>query len=368
MAADVIRTWNLSENTQIVTARFVELATQKGFGHNLMRSWPTEAEQYQGDLDVLASLETSWVNIQVVDFDKLGIAKVEVAAGSIHVDVCSDSRQSALQVIAVLEEAHPQAESKAGSVPVTFWYWSRTGPDNAIRHIAVPTWDEVESNYPPQTRAEVAELMLNRIDIEAGQLILWQGDPGTGKTYGLRTLMDAWREWADFHFIVDPEHFFGEHTDYMMQVLLRDAPKELISSSPYNRGEEEEEVDETERWKVLVLEDSGEMLAADAKQHIGQALSRLLNIVDGIIGQGLRVLILVTTNEELKSLHPAIQRPGRCASQIMFHPFSKEEGQAWMTEHDGDPETVDKGLALSWLYALLHGQVPREEPALGFTH
>ena len=34
-------------------------------------------------------------------------------------------------------------------------------------------------------------------------------------------------------------------------------------------------------------------------------------LVDGIVGQSLRVLVLVTTNEPLRRLHPAVVRPGR---------------------------------------------------------
>ena len=41
-------------------------------------------------------------------------------------------------------------------------------------------------------------------------------------------------------------------------------------------------------------EDTGELLSADARERSGQGLSRFLNVVDGLIGQGLRVLVLVT--------------------------------------------------------------------------
>ena len=79
-----------------------------------------------------------------------------------------------------------------------------------------------------------------------------------------------------------------------------------------------------------ILEDTGELLAADAKERTGQGLSRLLNVVDGLIGQGLRVLVLVTTNETLRSLHPAVSRPGRCASQIEFAAFTADEAAEWL--------------------------------------
>ena len=77
-------------------------------------------------------------------------------------------------------------------------------------------------------------------------------------------------------------------------------------------GDEDANEDNESKWRILILEDTGELLAADAKAQAGQGLSRLLNVVDGIIGQGLRVLVLVTTNDELHQLHPAVARPGRC--------------------------------------------------------
>ena len=57
-------------------------------------------------------------------------------------------------------------------------------------------------------------------------------------------------------------------------------------------------------WRLLVLEDTGELLSADARDRAGQGLSRFLNVVDGLIGQGLRVLVLVTTNERSESSIP----------------------------------------------------------------
>ena len=65
-------------------------------------------------------------------------------------------------------------------------------------------------------------------------------------------------------------------------------------------------------WKLVVLEDSGELLSIDAHERTGQALSRLLNVTDGVLGQGTKAIVLVTTNEPLRKLHPAIRRAGRC--------------------------------------------------------
>ena len=56
--------------------------------------------------------------------------------------------------------------------------------------------------------------------------------------------------------------------------------------------DEPDEAPEAEKpWRLLVLEDTGALLSADARERAGQGLSRFLNVVDGLIGQGLRVLV-----------------------------------------------------------------------------
>lgn len=94
----------------------------------------------------------------------------------------------------------------------------------------------------------------------------------------------------------------------------------------------------------------------DAKEKVGQALSRLLNTVDGMIGQGLKILVLVTTNEEIKRLHPAVARPGRCAAKIQFTPLAGDDAHQWAVDHGIAPEDAPTDPhSLADLYALLEG-------------
>ena len=64
-------------------------------------------------------------------------------------------------------------------------------------------------------------------------------------------------------------------------------------------------------------------------------MSRLLNIADGIVGQGMRVLTVLTANERLEKLHPAVGRPGRCLANIEFGRLSEDESVGWINAHGG---------------------------------
>jgi ATP-dependent 26S proteasome regulatory subunit len=113
------------------------------------------------------------------------------------------------------------------------------------------------------------------------------------------------------------------------------------------------------------MEDTGELLSADARERTGQALSRFLNVVDGLIGQGLRVIVLVTTNEEIKKLHPAVARPGRCAANVIFDSLSTEEASEWLAVHGVD-EGSGGARTLASLYAQAEGRDPSETVLVGF--
>ena len=95
----------------------------------------------------------------------------------------------------------------------------------------------------------------------------------------------------------------------------------------------------------------------------GQALSRLLNLSDGLIGQGRDILVAITTNEDLSSLHPAVTRPGRCLAQIEVGRLPQAQAAAWLVEAGLDPTAVPAdGASLAELIALRDGTMPVGAP------
>jgi hypothetical protein len=101
----------------------------------------------------------------------------------------------------------------------------------------------------------------------------------------------------------------------------------------------------------------------------GQALSRLLNVADGLIGQGMRTLLLITTNEPVKHLHPAALRPGRCLADIEFTALSPVEANRWLAAR-GRRERVDRPTTLAELFGRTSDDPPVSDgpsPSFGFA-
>jgi hypothetical protein len=196
---------------------------------------------------------------------------------------------------------HPAAR---GVITIGFWHRKeRRGAFRSARAVRAEPWADIRANYASATAAALDRLMAVSPARLPGRLVLLYGPPGTGKTTALRSLAREWQSWCETDCVLDPEVLLGDPS-YLIQAALGD------------------ETDETaQRWRLLLLEDCDELIAGDAKRASGQALSRLLNLTDGLLGQGRNVLVGITTNEDIRSLHPAAIRPGRCLAQIEVGPL-----------------------------------------------
>lgn len=271
----------------------------------------------------------------------------------------------------LLRELYPPPTNVTTTPRITIDFWmqgSRGGGESMARTLDVVPWSAVQPNYTDKVQDALGKMMnFKPADIGAGQLFLWYGPPGTGKTYALRALAWEWRYWCDIFYITDPATLLGAAPQYLNDVLLNDNDNDLMSSWYSGEPEGAPILVGEQRWKLLVLEDSGELLSLTARQEAGQGLSRLLNMVDGLLGQGLKFLTLITTNEQLKKLHPAVARPGRCAARVEFSPLNKLEASEFLKRHNRVGE-IPTNATLAELYAAAHEQIVVEAPGerMGF--
>jgi hypothetical protein len=323
-------------------------------GHLVTTEWTTSAAQIAIDgAEVLFETNAADVSRALLHLDGC-LVLLELYAGQVEVRIAREGRAVPASVLERVREHFPEIVEDR-SVPLTFWALKSDGsPQQITRRIAVPSWVEIAQNYTRRTQDALHRLFARSHPGGGGQLILWTGDPGTGKTTALRALAREWRAWCRFLYVTDPERFFGGESAYMLRVLLAEDGSDKAAGQP-------------DRWRVLIFEDTGELLSADAKERMGQGLSRLLNVVDGLIGQGLNVLILVTTNEPLGHLHPAVSRPGRCAFQHEFRRLSAEEANVWLRRR-GAPATVEAPHTIAELYGIAQGNAGESKPSrVGFA-
>ncbi|MDE3100583.1 MAG: AAA family ATPase [Verrucomicrobiota bacterium] len=130
-------------------------------------------------------------------------------------------------------------------------------------------------------------------------LTLFEGLPGTGKTFYIRHLMGVLKESHRFYFI-------------------QTANLEILSSAEFIKFWADERRRYADRQFVVVMEDSDAALMTRGSDN-RELVAAILNLTDGLLADFLRLHIICTINCTASDIDPALLRPGRLLCHRIFN-------------------------------------------------
>lgn len=177
--------------------------------------------------------------------------------------------------------------------------------------------------------------LMQRFTSSTKGLVLFHGEPGTGKTYYIRHLlrkMVANRK----EVIYIPPNMVDHLVDPSFMTFLS---SELKTWS------------EDGHFCVLLIEDAEPLLAKRQEGVRIQGVTNLLNMTDGLLNDMLNLQIICTFNVDLSKLDSALLRPGRLIARKEFKSLSELDANI-LAQRLGIKHHFDKPASLGEIYSL----------------
>ncbi len=254
----------------------------------------------------------------------------------IYLDVCRD--HISVYIFSVQESLHERYEKRIKMIMELLcpddrefvrvgWNCFLHGNPHGSTHLTIKLPKNVETavplnNYALNTQMEIAKLEETLMKANYyGQLIVLEGEPGTGKSY------------------------------YVRRLVSRLYQEQRIREIYYYLGEgiRDMDVEHCLYPNLLIFEDSDYILRRDVHRH--SDVSKILNFSSGFVDT--KALFIFTTNLEVGEMDPAFMRDGRLMARIKFGTFSRIEAQNWLAARNCEIELEDGKYTLANLYAKL---------------
>jgi ATP-dependent 26S proteasome regulatory subunit len=112
---------------------------------------------------------------------------------------------------------------------------------------------------------------------------------------------------------------------------------------------------------LLIIEDAEGSLSRSRTSD--QSVANLLNLSDGLLGDGIQVQILATFNCPLTSLDSALLRPGRLVVQYCFPSTLNIENARSLAQSIGVSKTdqINEPLSLANIYAMKDEKIEEDQ-------
>ena len=104
---------------------------------------------------------------------------------------------------------------------------------------------------------------------------------------------------------------------------------------------------------ILIIEDA-ENIILDRKESVNpnQAVSNLLNLSDGLLGDAMRQQIITTFNCEISGIDPALLREGRLLVEHKFNKLSINDARKLCRSLNIDgADEIEEPMSLAQIYA-----------------
>lgn len=186
--------------------------------------------------------------------------------------------------------------------------------------VRLPGEVDLLSNYGP-VAASKFEKICSLMDSGKNGLVLFSGEPGTGKSTFIKALASRSDRKIIYLSSSSAEHLTNpEFLAFMMR----------------------------QRNSVLLLEDAEKVLRSRDEQD-NSAISNLLNVTDGILGDCLNVMVIATFNIGREKIDPALVRKGRLLVEHHFEPLSADMANL-LLEKLGSERRVSGPTSLAEIY------------------
>jgi ATP-dependent 26S proteasome regulatory subunit len=175
-------------------------------------------------------------------------------------------------------------------------------------------------NYGPVAEAKFQKI-LSLMDSGRNGLVLLSGHPGTGKSTFIKMLSMKTDRKVIYLSSSSAEHLTNpEFLSFMMR----------------------------HRDSILLLEDAEKVLRSRDEQD-NSAISNLLNITDGILGDCLNIMVLATFNIDREKIDSALVRKGRLLVEHHFEPLQPDMANN-LLESLGSDVRVSSPTSLAEIY------------------
>jgi hypothetical protein len=210
-------------------------------------------------------------------------------------------------------------------------------------NINLPETFDIGLNYGKNFES-ISDKIIKSLHENSSGLYMLHGKPGTGKTTYIRYLASVLKKDVIFF----PTSFVDEVTNPSILSLLK-----------------------KKQDCVMILEDAEKALTKRSLSDQPSLVSTLLNMTDGILGDILKLNVIVTYNCDRQDIDEALLRKGRLKAEYSFQGLKQDQAKKLIKKLDLDIKPEDNMTLADIYYAksdeeLIGNIKTLEKPKIGF--